>query len=211
MEEFVAKELPGQKFESRDDMFAAIKRNKGKLIELKRAEDRKSDPFFFGIETETSTTKAVAGLKEGNIYPVINTTKIMDSHNDVHLDGIWNKTLSDQQGKIFYVTDHDMKINSVIAYPKDVRAFVQTVAWTDLGKSFEGNTQALMFEVPEEKVKHSGAKEIIEQKIDIEHSVRMQYVKLELAIDRDICRAPAGALQISIQSLPQKRPNGMLT
>src|SRR5690606_37968766 len=138
------------------------------------------------VRIDRATTKARAlNMKEGYVYPVINTTLYMDSHNDVHADGVWNVSVREQKGNVFYVADHKLETTSVIAFPKDVGVMVRTMAWKDLGYDVAGNTEALMFEVPRDKIKLQIAREIINEGIKIEHSVRMQYVQLGLAINSD--------------------------
>ena len=39
-------------------------------------------------------------------YIAVNTTNILDSHGDLHVKGLWNKSVKDQQGKNYLVTDH---------------------------------------------------------------------------------------------------------
>jgi hypothetical protein len=186
MSTIIAKEFPNESFSTKKELFDHLKANENNLIALKKATIKSSEGCNFPlIGKESEAVKGLEGLKDGNIYPIINTTNIMDSHNDVHLPKIWNKSLKEQQGRIFYVTDHDLKVNSVIAFPKDVAMSTKNIAWKDLGQPYEGETQALMFEVSKESIKHEGALKIINEKIDIEHSVRMQYVKITLALDSE--------------------------
>ena len=32
-------------------------------------------------------------------YIAVNTTNVLDSHGDLHVKGLWNKSVKDQQGK----------------------------------------------------------------------------------------------------------------
>ena len=186
MEEIKAIEFPNKTFATKKELFLHLKANEQNLISLKKAAIKSSEGCNFPLATkDNEAIKGLEGLEVGKVYPIINTTNIMDSHNDVHLPKIWNKSLKEQKGRVFYVTDHDLKVNSVVAFPKDVLMSVKTIAWTDLGQAYEGETQALMFEVDKENIKHEGALKIIEEKIDIEHSVRMQYVKLDLALNSE--------------------------
>lgn len=175
-------ELPEKEFSTKEAMLKALKDEKDNIISLKKAAIKQSD----SVRVERSTTKARAlNMKEGYVYPVINTTLYMDSHNDVHADGIWNVSQKQQKGSIFYVADHKLETTSVIAFPKDVNVMIRTMAWKDLGYDVAGNTEALMFEVPRDKIKLQIAKEIINEGINIEHSVRMQYVQLEFAVNSE--------------------------
>lgn len=181
-EVFKAIELPGMEFESQLEMFKAIKENFQTISDAKKAEIRESEGIMVRPAEAGGAIKSLT-LDKGFIYPVINTTKYMDSHNDVHLDGIWDRSLKDVQGKIYYVSDHEIKVGSVIAYPQDVKVMVQEVAWKELGFDLPGKTQALMFKIAVDKIRKKEALDIINEKIDIQHSVRMQYVKFSLAIN----------------------------
>lgn len=180
-------EFPGKTFATQDDLFAALKDSKAELTALKTSEIKSSDPVALGILT-TKNGHQVKGMRmeKDSIYPVINTTRIMDYHNDVHLDGIWNKSIKDQQEKVFYLTDHDMRITSVIAYQKDVEPMVKSFTFTELGApEFEGSTQGLVFKVARDKIRIAAVNDVINEDIPVEHSVRMQYVSLELAVNSE--------------------------
>jgi len=174
-------------FATKQDMFKELAENSKDIINLKKVAVQKSADkgqlSTFSLFKVTEETKSLLGLKEDYIYPVINTTKYMDSHGDVHMDGIWNKSLQEQKGQIYYVADHELKTTSVIAFPSDVNAFVKEVPWSFVGKEFEGNTQALIYEIPKSAIRLLAAKDIIEQKQPVQNSVRMQYVRIKLALD----------------------------
>lgn len=177
-----AVEFNERSFATKAELFEALKSEKTNLIGLKKAQVKSSDSVSVSVN-KVEATKAIGGLDNGFIYPVINTTKYMDSHNDVHINGIWNKSVNDQQNKVHYIINHELEVGKVIAYPKDVEVLTKEVLWRDLGVDFEGSTQALMFKTNVFDYSNESAKQIIKDKIDIEHSVRMQYVKIELAID----------------------------
>lgn len=179
-----------KEFKSRNEMFAALKSNEDKIISLKKAAVYKSADkgqlapcnTFMKLPDET---KAALNLKEDHIYPIINTTLYLDSHNDVHANGIWSKSLSEQKGQINYVLDHSLKISDVIAWADDVKAFTRSVSWAFVGKNFEGETQALIYEIPKDAIVSQDASKVIDEKRKVQNSVRMQYVKIELAMDSE--------------------------
>ena len=176
-------ELPDQEFSSRQEMFHALKEAKDEIISLKKATIKEADSVK--VANREAIKARQLNMKDGFVYPVINTTLYMDSHNDVHADGIWNVSLKQQKGNIFYVADHKLETTSVIAFRKDVNVMVRTMAWKDLGYDAAGNTEALMFEIQREKIRLQVAREIINDGIDIEHSVRMQYVQLGFAVNSE--------------------------
>ena len=85
--------------------------------------------------------------------------------------------------KIFYVLEHKLSIDNVIAFPNDVNAFVKTISWKDLGFDYEGETQALIYEIAKDKIKISRIKELLEEKTAFENSVRMRYITMNLAVN----------------------------
>ena len=173
-------ELPDQEFDSREEMFKALQENAENIIDLKKGKVIHSD----SLKVAPVASKGL-NLEAGFVYPVINTTLLMDSHNDVHANGIWKATVKQQQGKIFYVADHKLEVTSVIAFPQDVQMMVKTMTWQELGFDFAGNTEALIFKIAEDKIRLPQAQDIIKERISIENSVRMQYVKIDLAINSE--------------------------
>lgn len=177
-------------FETKEEMFKELKANEDKIISLKKAAVMKScDKGQFSpnmsIVRNTDAAKAALNMKADFIYPVINTTKYMDSHDDVHFDGIWNKSLKDNTGKLYYIMDHELSIKNVIAYPKNVKAYVKMLPWSMLGKDYEGETQALIYEIAKSSISNSDAIKAIESNEDLQNSVRMQYVKVKFAVNSD--------------------------
>jgi hypothetical protein len=112
------------------------------------------------------------------VKSVINTTGLMDSHNDVHIKGLWNKSL--RETKNFYLLNgHKMSFDSVIS--DDVKAMAQDMFWGDLGFEYSGNTQALIFnsKIAKEDNPYMFEK-YLKGKVK-NHSVGMRYVKIYLA------------------------------
>lgn len=175
--------FPNRTFETKQELFEALKFNKDKLIGLKKATIKNSDGILFNTIKSIEPTFKGIDLEDGFSYHVINTTKYMDSHSDVHLNGIWNKSIVDQEGKIYFVEDHNISIKTVIAYPENLEMMLKNLTWKSLGKDFEGETQALIFKINKDNIESDDARKIIEKNRSIEHSIRMQYVKIDLAID----------------------------
>jgi len=175
-------------FASQKELFEALKRNISKVKQAKKATLKFSDGFeLFGVKGEATKQEEEGKLLEygDKVYPVINTTKYLDSHNDVHLDGIWNKSVQEQAGKVALVIDHEYKIGKVIAFPEDVVPMVKTLSWKELGRPYEGMTEALIFESTlRDDASETGFK-MYRNKRAVQHSISMEYVKLELAVNSD--------------------------
>jgi hypothetical protein len=175
-------EIP--QFADKKDLFEYLKANKESLISQKKKLPIKSDPFTFSIEhSKEETTKAFSGtLKEDQIYVkvVMNTTNLMDSHSDVHVSGIWKKTLSDNK-TFYHLQEHEADFTKVIS--DNAKAYMQAMTWKELGYKFEGNTDALVFESIVSKERNEEMYRQYKNGWVKNHSVGMQYVKLDLAIN----------------------------
>lgn len=184
-------EYPEKTFQSKREAFTFLKANEQRIAQMKCSQVMKSfqkgqppvTPFL--LRGATGSVKAFSFVKEGYFYPVINTTLWMDSHLDVHLNGIWDRSIDQNRGKLYYVESHDLSPGKVIAWPENVTAFTQMLEWSDLGRNIEGKTQALIYEISKDNIELETARKVVENKRDIENSVRMQYVKIRLAINDD--------------------------
>ena len=179
--------FPTRAFATKEDLFKALKDHEEDIIEFKKAH------IYKGIEKSTTTgqlqpdTEAVKSIgfttKENHIYPIISTTTYMDSHDDVHFEGCFGKTVKEQQGKVYYCADHNLSTEGIIASKKDVQMIVKDITWDVVGKDYPGTTQALIFCIDKSKVINQKAMNLIESDPDIENSIRMQYVKIVMGID----------------------------
>lgn len=179
-----------KKFSSKEEMFFALKANADKIIAVKKAAIKDSDPvgYSFRESADDVAKSAEPGVlkevKDGDtIYPVINTTNWLDSHGDVHLDGIWDTSVQQQKGKLYYAINHELKIGHIISYPNEVEAMVKTLNWSDVGQNYDGQTQALIFAAQLTDKSNKDAKKAIKAGVPLENSVRMQYEKMVLCVD----------------------------
>jgi anion-transporting ArsA/GET3 family ATPase len=185
----VVKEFPERTFANKEELFSALRENKSTLIAQKKMITKESDSLIHYVEVEEKSQEA----NKADIYQeidvskikaklVINTTKLMDSHSDVHLNGIWNKS-SKEQKNLMLLQEHQMKFNSIIS--SEVKASVKKMSWKSLGFDFEGETEALIFDTEISKERNPFMFEQYTKGYVKEHSVGMRYVKLELAINSE--------------------------
>jgi len=182
------KEL-NQNFTDKGEMFKALKANKEVIVASKKSKIFKSFEKGIGVSAKSidiskldTTTKGIL-TDPDHYYIAVNTTKVLDSHSDLHLDGIWNKTVKDQQGRNYLLMDHKMEMTSTVAKKDKVEMFIADIPFKAVGKDYDGNTQALIYKVHKDDIIHELAKEWLESGDDIEASVRMQYVDLDLAMN----------------------------
>lgn len=182
----ICKEL-NKDFDNKQSMFAELKANKELIIKEKKSQIFKSCDKGLGIAVKGVKIDSIKGVQmdDNSYYIAVNTTNILDSHGDLHVKGIWNKSVKDQQGKNYLVTDHKMELSNVVAKKENVEMFVSDINYSSIGKSYEGSTQALIYKVNKSDIINPLAKEWLESKSDIEASVRMQYVNVELALNSE--------------------------
>jgi len=182
----ICKEL-NKEFSSKSEMFEALKANKELIIKEKKSQIFKSCDKGQGIAVKGVKIDSLKGVQmsDDSYYIAVNTTNILDSHGDLHVKGIWNKSVKDQQGKNYLVTDHKMELSNVVAKKENIEMFVSDINYSSIGKGYEGSTQALIYKVNKSDIINPLAKEWLESKSDIEASVRMQYVNVELALNSD--------------------------
>lgn len=181
--------FPDKTFSNKEELFKDLRDNSDDLISFKKAQIQKSCEKGLSITCKSldllKFTDQLKGIKiDDNFYYIaVNTTRILDSHDDLHIDGIWNKSIKEQQFKNYLIADHDLEIGKVIVKKEYVEIFVAKIPFALLGKDYDGETQALIYKVPKDKIIYPVAKEWLESGDDIEASVRMQYVSLFLAMD----------------------------
>jgi hypothetical protein len=180
----ICKEL-NKEYLNKELMFADLKANKELIIKEKKASIYKSCDKGAAVGVKPLKIDAIKGIDIDNDYHYIavNTTNVLDSHGDLHVKGLWNKSVKDQQGKNYLLTDHKMELSNVVAKKENVQMFVANIAYSSINKTFMGDTEALIYKVAKSDIINPLAKEWLESKSDIEASVRMQYVNVELALN----------------------------
>lgn len=182
----------GKEFATKEELFDALKSNMNDIISIKKKSIFKScekgaslnvKPLDFSKLT-ADETKNIA-LDDKHYYIAVNSTGILDSHKDVHLPSIWNKSAKEQSFKNYLVDSHIMSINTTLVKKEYVEIFVAKVPFSVLGKNYKGQTEILVYKFPKDKVINEKAKQWLDSGDSIEASVRMQYVDIVLAMNSD--------------------------
>jgi len=169
-------------------LFKFLTDNEKSLIAQKKYELKQADAVFHsgivendkGLAVKANAGALLADKTELTVTSVINTTYWYDSHGDVHVDGLWKKSLSESKG-LYLLQEHSMSFKGIIS--DEVRAFTKSIAWQSLGVNREGYTEALVFE---SRVKQSRNDYMFGQYRDghvKNHSVGMRYVTIDLALN----------------------------
>jgi hypothetical protein len=163
--------------------------NKQELIALKKANAKKfTDAVSFDITENKTVIKAEPnGLEdtENVIYRTIvgNTYNWMDSHDDVHINGLFGKSISENKTKILHLHDHLYRLTAKVGKPLDI--YEKELNWTDLGVAKPGNTMALMMDSEIKKALNNQIFDFYKEGEINQHSVGMSYVKIFLAINSE--------------------------
>lgn len=175
-------------FETKEQLFKHLIDNKKELMSLKKAVTKQADSFFasptlFSTHREKATKaesqEEISGLK---LRLVINTTGILDSHNDVHIKGLWKKTLKEKKD-LYLLQEHKLLFESIIT--DKVQASVKEYSWKDVGLNKEGNTEALIFDVELDEDRNPFMYKQYQKGYVKQHSVGMRYVDIHLCVNTD--------------------------
>ena len=186
------KEL-NKEFESKEDLFKALVENESFIIDAKKSQVYKSFEKGLQVVSDQKTIEKAFNDSEKGIkfdsdyyYFVVNSANYLDSHNDMHVEGNWNKSVKDQNGKVYLVWHHDFsKTENIIAFPEDIEMMTSKVAWNLLGKVYDGETYSLIYKVKMDKIVNEKVSKWLKEGRKLQLSVRMQYIKLETAFNSD--------------------------
>lgn len=172
-------------FKEDKELFDFLVKNEADILYSKKQAIKYSDGFA-GINIATksfSMPKADLMDQESiDVIAVINTTKLLDSHGDVHIDGLWDKSLAENM-RIKHLQEHKMAFDKIIADKDDLKAYAKEYTWKELGYNVPGKTQALVFE---SKIRKDRNPYMFEQyaKGNVDnHSVGMRYIKIVTCIN----------------------------
>jgi hypothetical protein len=184
----VVKEFPKKEFESKEDLFKELIANKKELIAIKKSITKNADAVSYGyIETvsKNAVDKAIASADLPDtldVKVVINTTNFLDSHGDLHINGIWNKSVADNK-TFLHLQEHIRDFSNVIS--DSAKGSIQIMTWKQLGLPYQGKTEALIFESTIDRLRNGFMLKQYANGWVKNHSVGMRYVDMELAINSE--------------------------
>jgi len=175
------------------DLFKFLVENKSVLIAEKKSAIKYADAIECGIDlsktyvidTEGKLVKADAAIiaempaQSETVIVVINSCKWLDSHGDVHIPGIWKKSLKDNASQI-HLQEHEMKFTNIIC--DEAKGYTENVAWKDLGVNLAGNTECLVF-ASHLKGRNPYMEDQYRKGFVKQHSVGMRYVSIKLCVN----------------------------
>lgn len=175
-------------------LFEFLMANKSALIAqkksmLKRCEPIACNPTYL-FDSPTSSNKAEGDGAAGapmddtgvlRVKAVANTAYWCDSQMDVLLPDNAKKSIKERKGLIPHIHDHIWEMGAKVG--EVVNIYYQDMLLTDLGINKSGSTQALIFETDIMKEYNEKVYLQYKRKKANQHSIGLQYVKIELAIN----------------------------
>lgn len=174
------KQFPEKKFTDKMDQTRFIKKNFSEFKQIKMSEYKtcseieKGELIFKELEPviETITSDII------EVKTVINTTNIIDSHMDMHMPKIWNKTVKDYPFT-YHLKEHERKFESVIS--NKAKQYNELSNFNKLGLDVNFKTVANINEFTLNKNKMPFMFDAYASGDVKQHSVGMLYVNLDLA------------------------------
>lgn len=175
------------RFANKEDLkgFILTKCNgdKSKLHAMKLATTKQAEAVHYVGDSKAIIKEDVAkaGLLEKDneqgttVRAIINTTNILDSHGDVHIPGLWKKSIKENK-RFLHLQEHKMTFDNIISQEGSMST--KNVDWASIGYDFEGKTEALIFD---SNLSNSGNEKMVQRYKSGEvtnHSVGMRYVKM---------------------------------
>ena len=183
------KEIPNRQFTDKAALFSALRENKNVLIAQKKMATKEADSVvcmpFISIEKDNAIKAEPVDISTVNLLKmqlIINTTNIMDSHSDVHINGIWGKSAKEKKD-IYLLQEHQMKFDKIIT--DKIKASVVTMSWAELGYTYPGSTEALVFAAEVDNKRNPFMFEQYGKGYVKNHSVGMRYVNMELCLNSE--------------------------
>lgn len=181
-------------FATKEETLSWLAEHKAQLKAYKKASIKEADsvvmPYSIVVEesknfaTKADMPKLIDPTQQDEIKRslVINTTNVLDSHMDVHIQGIWDKSARERKD-LLLLNSHRRDFSDVIT--DEVKASVRHMNLTDLGVPAKGEVQSLIFDVTLTRDRNPFMFEQYAKGRVKQHSVGMQYVQLQFCVNSE--------------------------
>lgn len=177
------------------ELIAFLLINKVELIKQKCAFPTKSQPMNWPYSiTKKPTGKKALGfktedatnVKESPVTVIGNAANFIDTQMDMLLPDCWKKSIKENgpegKNKIWHLKNHKQDTDGVIGQITSL--YSEDYSLVELGlESMTGSTQCLVMESIVKERLDKKCYEMYSDKMINQHSIGLQYVKLELAIN----------------------------
>lgn len=181
------------KFTTKAEIFDFLQANKKLLIAQKKSANKEADAIngFIGLvkDEKVYSSKAFTDITEIPELDVIqaklaiNATNILDSHGDVHIPGLWTKSIQETRYVLHLQEHKHNEFDKVIS--DEVIVTAEKMSWKKLGQDYVGTTEVLVFLSTIREDRNEDMFERYVKGYVKQHSVGMRYVTLFLCIDSD--------------------------
>jgi hypothetical protein len=168
--------------------------NKAELIQQKCAFPIKSDPNNYPYSVSRPKKKATSKadqtvtIDDNGELPIVaigNAANFIDSQMDMLLPDCWKKTIKESgpagKNRIYHLKNHCQNTDGVIGKITDL--YSDDYSLSDLGLEMIGSTQCLVMESKVKEALDDKCFDMYADKMINQHSIGLQYVKLDLAIN----------------------------
>ena len=181
-------------FPTQKELFRYLVENKQFEIDRKKSVIKHSDSIQYAPAQEV-TTKGIKATyendKEAGILKrtvLANTYWWMDSHSDVHIGrteerdkGVFTNSITNKAHKIYPIDEHKFGLDGRIG--KTINLYEAPISWRALGVGKTGMTEGLFADMEVHRSKNERRyQDYLNDEID-QHSVGMQYVDIQLAVN----------------------------
>ncbi len=177
---YFIKQRPDKSFTDKMDLTRFIQKNFDEIKRLKLSEYKTNSEITVKSELIKDFTPQIEDITSDfiEIKSVINTTNIIDSHQDLHTPKIWNKTVIDNPYS-YHLKQHEAKFESVIS--SKAKSYNEDSNFNLLGLNVDFKTVANINQFFIGKDKNPFMfKKYVEGEVK-EHSVGMMYVAFDIA------------------------------
>lgn len=176
-------------FKTKKAMFDFLVKNKSEMIDLKLASRKEVDghvihPKKFDKESPTLIKAVAYENAEGHLLRTIvaNTYNWMDGHDDVHLNNLFSKSISERATKIPHLVDHKFSItDGLIGKTQSIEE--TEMNWKDLGVDRVGSTMVLLAVSKIIETYNKKTFDLYQSDEIDQHSVAMGYIRINLAVN----------------------------
>lgn len=178
--DYIIKQFPDKKFATKMDQARFIKDNIDTLKQIKLSEYKKNSFALSESLTKKEFEPEIEDITSDFILvkSVINTTNIIDSHRDLHLKDIWNKTVSDNPYS-YHLKQHEAEFESVIS--NKAKSYNEKTNFNKLGLDIDFKTTANINEFVLSRNKMPFMFDAYVSGDVKQHSVGMFYVSVDVA------------------------------
>jgi hypothetical protein len=178
---YTIKQYPDKSFTDKMDLIRFMQAKKDELFAIKKATYKTKSTNLLNSELfEKEFTPKIDDISSDfiKVKSIINTTNVIDSHMDLHLKNIWNKTVKDNP-TTYHLQSHKADFEYVIS--NKAKQYNEQMNFKDLGLKSDMSMTANINEFVLQRNKMPLMFDAYLNGEVKEHSVGMYYIDLDIA------------------------------